>query len=51
MEASVDLKFNSLRIRGINLIKLISRPTHLVIQELEDEATRVPIVRKKTKTN
>jgi hypothetical protein len=47
--ASVDLKFNSLRIRGIKLIKLISKPIQHVNHELEDTAIVVPVVRKMIK--
>ena len=51
MAASVDLKFNSLSIRGIKLIKLISRPTQHVNHELADTATAVPEIRKRIKNN
>jgi len=47
MDASVVLKLNSLRIRGIILIRFISRPTHLVIHEFDDTAITVPVIKKK----
>lgn len=47
--ASVDLKFNSLRIRGIKLIKLISRPSQQINQELEEIAISVPDTKKSKK--
>lgn len=43
--ASVRGFFNLNRIRGIILIKLISSPTQLVNQELEEIATVVPSIR------
>jgi len=46
---SVDLKFSSLKIIGINLIKLISSPIHLVNQELDDTAVIVPNIIKAIK--
>lgn len=45
IEASVILAFNSTSIRGIMLIKLISKPTHLVNHELADTAIDVPIIK------
>jgi len=45
---SVDLKSNSLRIRGINLIKLISSPSQHINHELADTAIIVPLIRKKS---
>jgi len=45
IEASVSLEFNFESIRGIILIKLISNPSHLVNQELEDTAITVPVIK------
>ena len=42
---SVELKFNLNRIRGIILIKLISKPSQLIIQELEEQAINVPKIK------
>jgi len=39
---SVDLKLRSLKIKGINLIRLISRPIQQRIHELDDTAIKVP---------
>ena len=47
---SVDFLFNSLKIIGINLIKLISRPTQLVNHELDDTAITVPVIKNVKKT-
>jgi hypothetical protein len=41
---SVDLKFNSLIIRGIKLIRLISNPNQHVNHEFDDTATKVPVI-------
>lgn len=39
---SVELKFNLKRIRGITLIRLSSKPSHLKIHDLEVQAIKVP---------
>ena len=48
MAASVKLNTNLIRMRGTILIKLISRPSQQVNQELEDTATKVPVIKKLT---
>ena len=47
IDASVLVLLILTRIRGIILIKLISKPNHLVNQELDETATTVPVVKKK----
>lgn len=46
---SVELKFSLKRIRGITLIKLISNPSQVINQDLEEHAKIVPAIRNAVK--
>jgi len=51
IEASTRGFLTLMSIRGVILIRLISRPSHLVNQELADTATKVPKIKVEIKIN